>query len=146
MKRRKFITNSVAAAAGTFVLPTIVPASAVGRSPQNDKINIGWIGNGRQGSGDIRATMRFDSCVVTAVADVDSNRMNIGKQLIENFYNRQSGSNKAVNVKMHGDYKDLLADKSLDAVMITTPDHWHAQPAMKLQSQAKTSTLRNQHH
>ena len=131
MKRRKFITSSVAAAAGTFVLPTIVPASAVGRSPQNDKIVIGWIGNGRQGRGDIMGTMRFDSCVVTAVSDVDSKRMDLGKQYIENFYNRQTGKTNAVNVKTYGDYKQLLADKSIDAVVITTPDHWHSQPAME---------------
>lgn len=131
MKRRKFITNSVTAATGTFILPTIVPASAVGRSPQNDRINIGWIGNGRQGRGDIMSTMRFDSCIVTAVSDVDSKRMNLGKQYIENFYNRQTGKTDAVNVKTYGDYKQLLADKSIDAVVITTPDHWHSQPAME---------------
>jgi myo-inositol 2-dehydrogenase/D-chiro-inositol 1-dehydrogenase len=131
MKRRKFITNSLAAATGTIILPTIVPSSAVGRSPQNDKINIGWIGNGRQGRGDIMGTMRFDSCIVTAVSDVDSKRMNLGKQYVENFYSRQTGGNNAVNVKTYGDYKQLLADKSIDAVVITTPDHWHSQPAME---------------
>jgi len=34
-------------------------------------------------------------------------------------------------VKSYGDYKELLLDKSIDAVMITTPDHWHSQPAIE---------------
>jgi myo-inositol 2-dehydrogenase/D-chiro-inositol 1-dehydrogenase len=131
MKRRKFISGTMKAAAGTVILPTIIPSSVIGKNPPSDKINIGWIGNGRQGRGDIMSTMRFDSCIVTAVSDVDSKRMNLGKQYVENFYSRQTGGNNAVNVKTYGDYKQLLADKSIDAVVITTPDHWHSQPAME---------------
>lgn len=57
ISRRKFVDTSVKAtiftslAAGGF--PTIVPASVIGKNPPSDKINIGWIGNGRQGTGDI---------------------------------------------------------------------------------------------
>jgi myo-inositol 2-dehydrogenase/D-chiro-inositol 1-dehydrogenase len=131
MKRRKFVSGTMKAAAGTVILPTIIPSSVIGKNPPSDKINIGWIGNGRQGRGDIMSTMRFDSCIVTAVSDVDSKRMNLGKQYVENFYSRQTGGNNAVNVKTYGDYKQLLADKSIDAVVITTPDHWHSQPAME---------------
>jgi len=90
MKRRKFITNSVTAAAGTIILPTIIPSSVIGKNPPSDKINIGWIGCGRQGSGDVSATMRFDIAMVVAVADVDSKRATLGKQRIEGFYTRQA--------------------------------------------------------
>ncbi len=74
MKRRHFISKSISATAGTLILPTIVPSSVIGKNPPSDKINIGWIGCGRQGSGDVSATMRFDTCRVVAVADVDSKR------------------------------------------------------------------------
>ena len=121
----------MAAAAGTMILPTIVPASVIGKNPPSDKINIGWIGCGRQGRGDISDTMRFDTAMVVAVADVDSNRMTLGKQLIEGYYTKKTGNSNYVNVKTYGDYKDLLLDKSIDAVMITTPDHWHSQPAIE---------------
>jgi len=131
MKRRKFISNSMAAAAGTIILPTIVPSSILGKNPPSDKINIGWIGCGRQGRGDIMSTMSFDSCIVTAVSDVDSKRMELGKQLVEGYYTKQTGNANYVNVKTYGDYKEMLLDKSIDAVVITTPDHWHAQPAME---------------
>lgn len=131
MKRRKFITNSVAAAAGTFIIPTIIPASVMGKNAPSERINIGWIGCGRQGTGDIAGTMRFDSAMVVACSDVDSKRMEIGKQFVENFYSRQTGKTGYANVKMYADYKEMLLDKSIDAVMITTPDHWHSQPAIE---------------
>ncbi len=131
MKRRKFITDSVAVAAGTFIIPTIIPASVMGKNPPSERINIGWIGCGRQGTGDISGTMPFDSAMVVACSDVDSKRMETGKQFVENFYTRQTGKTAYVNVKMYADYKEMLLDKSIDAVMITTPDHWHSQPAIE---------------
>jgi predicted dehydrogenase len=135
ISRRQFVGTSVKATLFSAValkgFPTIIPASAIGKNPPSDRINIGWIGNGRQGSGDIFATMRFDTAMVVAVADVDSKRMALGKQRIESFYTSKTGDSNYVNVKMHGDYKELLNDKSIDAVMITTPDHWHSQPAIE---------------
>jgi myo-inositol 2-dehydrogenase/D-chiro-inositol 1-dehydrogenase len=131
MKRRKFIQNSMAAAAGTIVLPNIIPSSVIGKNPPSDKINIGWIGCGRQGTGDIMGTMRFDQAMVVAVSDVDSNRMGIGKKRIEDFYARKTGTANYVDVKQYGDYKEMLLNKEIDAVMITTPDHWHSQPAIE---------------
>jgi len=121
----------MAAATGTMIMPTIIPSSVMGKNPPSDKINIGWIGCGRQGRGDISGTMRFDTAVVVAVSDVDSNRMMLGKQLVEGFYTKQTGNANYVNVKTFGDYKEMLPDKSIDAVMITTPDHWHSQPGIE---------------
>jgi myo-inositol 2-dehydrogenase/D-chiro-inositol 1-dehydrogenase len=91
MKRRKFISGTMKVAAGTVILPTIVPSSVIGKNPPGDKINIGWIGNGRQGRGDIMGTMRFDSAMVVAVSDVDSNRMALGKKMVEDYYTRKTG-------------------------------------------------------
>jgi len=88
MKRRKFIQNSLTAAAGHYSTDDCALFS-YWQNPPSDKINIGWIGNGRQGSGDVSATMRFDTAMVMAVADVDSNRALRGKKLIEDFYTRK---------------------------------------------------------
>lgn len=131
MIRRNFVKNSATVAAGAFILPSIIPSSVIGKNPPSDKINIGWIGCGRQGSGDVSATMKFDTARVVAVADVDSKRTALGKQLIEGYYTQKTGNSNYVNVKSYGDYKELLIDKSIDAVLITTPDHWHAQPAIE---------------
>ena len=135
ISRRKFIDTSVKVTVLSSVafsgFPTIVPSSVFGKNTASDKINIGWIGCGRQGSGDIRATIKFDTAMFVAVADVDSNRAALGKKLIEDTYTKSTGNKNYVNVKSYGDYKELLLDKSIDAVLITTPDHWHAQPAIE---------------
>jgi myo-inositol 2-dehydrogenase/D-chiro-inositol 1-dehydrogenase len=131
MIRRKFIANSMSAAAGTIILPTIVPSSVIGKNPPSDKINIGWIGCGRQGTGDLRATIGFDTAMFVAVSDVDSKRAALGKKLIEDTYTKSSGKTDYVSIKTYEDYKELLLNKSIDAVLITTPDHWHAQPAIE---------------
>lgn len=131
MKRRKFIASTASATAGIIMVPTIVPASVIGKNPPSDKINIGWIGCGRQGTGIVTGTLRFDSCIFVACSDVDSKRMSIGKKMIDDFYTKQTGNSNYSNVKMYDDYREMLLNKSIDAVIIATPDHWHAQPAIE---------------
>jgi myo-inositol 2-dehydrogenase/D-chiro-inositol 1-dehydrogenase len=133
--RRKFVDTSVKATLFSSVavsgFPTIIPAGVLGKNPPSEKINIGWIGCGRQGRGDVQGTLRFDTAMFVAVADVDSNRMALGKKMIEDYYARQTDKSSYSGVKTYGDYKEMLLDKSIDAVMITTPDHWHSQPAIE---------------
>ncbi|HLN56224.1 MAG TPA: Gfo/Idh/MocA family oxidoreductase [Bacteroidales bacterium] len=132
MKRRKFISNSLAAAAGSFVIPTIVPSSVFGKNAPSEKINIGQIGFGRIAmTHDLPDTLKYDVARIVAVADFDSNRAAKGKQFIENYYTKKTGSAGYVDVKTYGDYREILADKSIDAVIISTPDHWHSQPAIE---------------
>jgi predicted dehydrogenase len=93
---------------------------------------VAQIGFGRIAMGhDLAETLRFDQARIIAVADLDSNRAAKGKQFIEDYYNRQTGSKEAVNVKSYGDYREMLLRKDIDAVMISTPDHWHSQPAIE---------------
>jgi myo-inositol 2-dehydrogenase / D-chiro-inositol 1-dehydrogenase len=132
MKRRDFITQSITAVAGTIILPTIVPSLVFGKNPPNDKINIGQIGFGRIAMGhDLAETLKYDMARVVAFADFDSNRAVKGKQFIENYYEKKTGKPGYVNVKIYEDYRQMLADKSIDAVIISTPDHWHSQPAIE---------------
>jgi myo-inositol 2-dehydrogenase / D-chiro-inositol 1-dehydrogenase len=132
LTRRNFVKTSVLGTAGVFVVPMIVPSSVFGKNAPSNIINIGQIGFGRIAmSHDLAETLTFDNCRVVAVADFDSNRAAKGKQFIENYYNRKSGSTGFVNVKTYGDFHEILADKSIDAVIISTPDHWHAQPAIE---------------
>jgi predicted dehydrogenase len=65
-----------------------------------------------------------------AVSDLDSKRMAEGKQFIEDHYTQKMGS-PYLNVKQVADYRDLFKSKDIDAVIISTPDHWHSQPAME---------------
>lgn len=132
MKRRNFLKKTAATAAGTMVIPTIVPSSVFGKNAPSNKINIGQIGCGRIArSHDMAETLKYDIARFVAVLDVDSKRMEDGKKLVEDYYNEKTGSNNAVDVKMYADYKEMLLNKDIDAVVISTPDHWHAQPAME---------------
>ena len=131
MKRREFLKGSVAAATGVFGMPTLVSSTAVAKAPSspNDKINIAQIGCGRIArSMDLPGVLRHDLCRVVATADVDIKRARDGKKLIEDFYERQKGNRGYVDVKVYQDYREMLRDESIDAVVISTPDHWHARP------------------
>ena len=132
MERRKFLKNAAATTAGAMVIPTIVPSSVFGANAPSNKINVGQIGCGRIAvSHDMPGTLQHDVSRMVAVSDLDSNRMADGKKLVEKFYNEKSGSDNAVDVKMYADYHDMLANKDIDAVIISTPDHWHTQPAIE---------------
>ncbi len=132
MKRRNFIKKATATTAGAMIIPTIVPSSVFGKNAPSNKINIGQIGCGRIARGhDMAEILKYDQAQLVAVCDLDSNRMADGKKLVEDFYNQKTGSDKAVDVKMYGDYRELLLDKDIDAVAISTPDHWHSQPAIE---------------
>ena len=132
MERRDFLKHSSAVMAGTLILPTIVPSTIFGKNAPSNKINIAQIGFGRIAmTHDLHETLRLDQACIIAVADLDSNRVQKGKQFIENFYSQKTGSKDAVEVKTYGDYREMLLRKDIDAVMISTPDHWHAQPAIE---------------
>lgn len=133
--RRKFLKNTATLTAGTISLagfPTIVPATVFGRTAPSNKIHIAQIGCGRIArSHDLVETFRNDVAHIMAVADVDRNRLQDGKKLIERWYAKKTGKENYVDVKTYDDYRELLLNKEIDAVIISTPDHWHAQPAME---------------
>ncbi len=132
MKRRKFLKKTATTAAGTIIIPTIVPSSVFGKNAPSNKINVGQIGCGRIARDhDMPGTMQHDISRLIAVSDVDSNRMKDGKKLVEKYYSKKQGSDNYVDVKMYSDYKEMLLNKDIDAVIISTPDHWHSQPAIE---------------
>jgi len=132
MRRRKFLLNSATITAGTILAPTIVPSTIFGKNAPGNRINIGQIGFGRIAmTHDLAETLKYDSAMVVAVADTDSSRAAKGKQFIEEYYSRKSGKTGYMNVRIYEDYRMMLQDPGIDAVIISTPDHWHAQPAIE---------------
>lgn len=132
MKRRLFLRNALATTVGAFVVPTIIPSYVIGKNPPSDKINIGQIGLGRIGMDlDLPAIMKFDLARVVACSDLDSNRLKAGKDFIESSYAKKTGKSDYINVKTFGDYREMLLRTDIDAIIISTPDHWHVQPAIE---------------
>ena len=132
MQRRNFIKKTMAGSAATILAPTILPSNVFGQTHANKKINIGQIGCGRIARDhDMPGVMQYDSARLIAVCDVDSNRAQDAKTLVQSYYAKKTGSDKAVDVKVYGDYRELLMNPDIDAVVISTPDHWHSQPAIE---------------
>lgn len=133
--RRTFLANTVKVTAGSVALshfPSIVPASVFGKNAPSNKINIGQIGVGRIArTHDLAETVKYDVARIIAIADVDRDRLQSGKKLIEGWYTKKTGKDNYIDVKTYEDYRSLIAAKDIDAVMISTPDHWHAQPAIE---------------
>ncbi len=133
--RRSFLKNSLAISAGTAALvnfPTIVPASVFGRNAPSNKINIGQIGCGRIArTHDMPETFKNDIARIVGGCDADSKRLQMGKELVEGWYAKKTGKDNYLNFKKYVNYKELIADKDIDAVIVSTPDHWHAQPAIE---------------
>jgi predicted dehydrogenase len=121
LNRRRFIKNTVLVTSGIIAVPTIIPSCAKGA---NDKIALGMIGTGEHG---ILWNMKhyFDvpDCRIVAVCDVDKSRMLKAKHTVDETVGDRS-------CKTYSDFRELLARKEIDAVQISTPDHWHVHMAI----------------
>ncbi|MDA1122362.1 MAG: Gfo/Idh/MocA family oxidoreductase [Bacteroidetes bacterium] len=132
LSRRDYLKKSMIASATMFAVPTIVPASVFGKNAPSNKIHIGQIGFGRIAmTHDLPDTLKYDDARVIAVSDVDTNRAQKGKGFLESWYAEKKVAKRYLDVKTFQDYREMLLDKDIDAVIISTPDHWHAQPAME---------------
>lgn len=127
-----FIKKAAATAVGTAVFPTIVPSSVFGKNAPSNKIHIGQIGCGRIARDhDMAETIKYDKAQFMAVCDVDSKRLADGKKYVDEYYTKKTGKKSYSNAKMYENYIDMLSDNEIDAVIISTPDHWHAEPAIR---------------
>lgn len=117
MERRNFIRNTGIALAGTTIIPL---AARCGRKNPNALINIGMIGTGDHGTGwNLKYYLQYpELCRVVAVCDVGLSRAKKAKKIVDEAY-------KTTDCKIYQDFRDVLNDKSIDAVQISTPDHWH---------------------
>jgi myo-inositol 2-dehydrogenase/D-chiro-inositol 1-dehydrogenase len=124
--RRDFLKKSSAFAAGAIILPTVVPSTVFGKNAPSNQINVGMIGTGRQAVQQNlnNGFLKLDNCRVIATNDVDSWRMNNATNVINKAYSKAGKSYKGV--KEYDDYRDLINNKDVDAVMVSTTDHWHA--------------------
>jgi predicted dehydrogenase len=121
--RRNFLKMGAAAA---ISFPTIVPSSVFGENAPSNRINVGAIGVGRISRGhDLPGIWQFDQARIMAVCDLDAKRVESGKTLVNGYYAKKTGK-PYDGVTGYHNYHDLLANKEIDAVVISTPDHQHA--------------------
>jgi predicted dehydrogenase len=118
--RRDFLKTAVAGSVAASI-PTILeaqlPSQASRDVPPGDRIQIALIGAGGQGMSDTRIALRVPGVEITAVADIYDGRLVRSKELWGN------------TVFTTRDYREVLARPEVDAVIIATPDHWHARIA-----------------
>src|SRR4030095_2550536 len=121
--RRRFLQTSATIFAGSTVL------SSFGKAPfsifknkisPSDQLNIGAIGINGMGWSNLTAALQVPGVNVVALCDVDKNVLD---QRMGDLSKLKVDTSK---VKTYGDYRKLLAQKDVDAVIIGTPDHWHA--------------------
>jgi len=125
--RRRFLKNTALAA--PFILPSgMWSASAQGTGP-NSRINVGLIGMGRRIHGLYGALSGIEGTQAVAVSDVVDIRMQDGAERTQAAYAKKE--RKIDPLKQFKDYRELLKMEGLDAVIIGTPDHWHAIQAIQ---------------
>ncbi len=119
--RRDFLRRTAAVSAGAAAFPYIVPSSALGAdgsvAPSN-RIVMGAIGTGGQGTYDMKALMGQPEVQMVAVCDVDTSRRENAKNIVD-----QNNGDKGC--ALYNDFRELLARDDIDAVSVTTPDYWH---------------------
>lgn len=131
--RRSFLKKTAATAAA-LGFPTIVPASVFGQDAPSNRIQIGAIGVGRISRGhDMPGVWKYTSGArnnrIIAVCDLYAPRVDAAKELLNGVYAKQTGKDYN-GTKGYADYHELLANKEIDAVLISTPDHQHARLAV----------------
>jgi predicted dehydrogenase len=113
-----------------IILPTIVPSSVFGAGAPSNRINIGAIGVGRiSRDHDMPGVLKYDNVRIIAAADVDARRLADARTYVENYYSKKQGK-PYTGFTTYENYPDLLANRDIDAVLISTPDHWHAKQAI----------------
>jgi predicted dehydrogenase len=129
ISRRQFL----AATGLALAAPTLIPASAFGRSAgtsPSGRVTIGVVGWGMQGPGNTDAFLGMKDTQVVAACDLDKNHLQGALDKINGHYKNQ-------DCKSYHDYREMMARKDIDAVMLAVPDHWHALLAVEAANNKK---------
>ncbi len=133
ISRRHFLGQCLAAA-GPLAAPAIIPASALGLggavSP-SERIALGLIGTGDHGiNRNLKRFLPEPDAQVLAVCDVDRSRREEAKKIVEAHYAASQPGARYEGCAAYNDFRELIGRKDIDAVMVSTPDHWHVLPSV----------------
>ncbi|MEX2380841.1 MAG: Gfo/Idh/MocA family oxidoreductase [Opitutales bacterium] len=126
--RRQFLKGTAAALGAAATGPLIITSSALGangRPSASNRITMGGIGLGGMGRGNLNGFLGRNDVQVVAVCDVDANHRRQAREMVEDRYSDEREAGAYRGCDEYNDFRDLLARKDIDTVMIATPDHWH---------------------
>jgi predicted dehydrogenase len=132
MGRRRFI-GMAGAAGAAIAMPDFIPATALGRAgnpPPSERIVVGIVGWGMIAPENTEGLMKLNDCQVVASCNIDKSHLQQSLDAINGFYGNK-------DCKPHHDYREMMARKDIDAVMIAVPDHWHELIAVEAAKQGK---------
>ena len=124
--RRQFLRNAAGVSAGIVGFPYIIRATALGAdgaAAPSERIIMGCIGVGSQGTGNMRGFLGKKMAQVVAVCDVDKGHRNRAKKLVDDKYGNS-------DCKTYVDFRELIARDDIDALSLAVPDHWHSIPVV----------------
>jgi predicted dehydrogenase len=128
LNRRRFLGAATAAIAAPLVLDSALRGAD--REGPNSRINLGFIGIGMMGRGHLRSFLGNRGAQVVAVCDVHRVRLQDAVDTVHRSYAEERKAGTYRGCVAFNDFRDLLARTDIDAVVIGTPDHWHAIPAI----------------
>jgi predicted dehydrogenase len=135
VNRRQFLGKATAAAAGFMIVPRFVLG---GKKPDgsrylapSDIISLGFIGTGKQGKGLTNTFLDTKEVRIVAISEVYKAKADVAKERIKTYYEKNPGQGSYSDVPVYNDFRELLALKNVDAVVIASPDHWHAAMAVR---------------
>lgn len=135
LSRRKFIQKTAVSAGAFAIVPRFVLGN--GYIAPSDKINLGFIGLGRQNTGLVKRFIKSTSAQAVAGCDVWTTKNDVFKSLVQTQYAEQRGADSYEGIQMYDEYTELLSRTDIDAVVIATPDHWHAVQAINALNERK---------
>jgi predicted dehydrogenase len=128
--RRKFIKQAGITALGFWILPRHVLGGVAANGKKflapSDTINLGFIGGGKQGKILSNSFIGTGEIKIVALTEVYEAKANLFKEKLKEYISKNPGTVSNPEVEVHNDFRTLLERKDVDAVVIATPDHWHA--------------------
>jgi predicted dehydrogenase len=129
MNRRRFLATTGMAVAAPMIL-SAAPKGKGKRVPPSERITMGIVGWGMMGPGNTAAFLGNKDCQVVAACDLDKNHLQQALDKVNGHYGNK-------DCKPYHDYREMMARKDIDAVMLAVPDHWHALMATEAAKQGK---------
>ena len=126
LSRRDFLSRGAAVLGAAAVFPTIVPSTVFGAAAPSNRITMGMVGMGLMMRGHFRTMLGRDDVQVLAVCDVDRTKRESHKSQVEQSYANATASGTYQGCEAYLEYEELCARPDIDAVIICTPDQWHA--------------------